>query len=242
MTQRKRHITQSARLQDKHERLMTSALQRSITALARDIQAGWDPHTSIGVLDSITGWEQRLSSIIFRYGAGATGLSGTLALENFGTKSAMDIMTDAIRVWLRGYAPARARVVSDYLRNQVDAQLASGLSGDQALASILRIINRKGSARRIARTEVHTAVERGAYLAAQSMGVRMIKEWALGNSPNHRPDHVAADGQTREIDDPFTVGGVPMDHAGDPKAPARQIVNCNCTTLYHLIINGEIRK
>ncbi len=222
--------------------MMIPALKRSIADLARDVQSSWDPQATARVRQSIATWERRLDSIMFRYSSGAAGMSGTITLENLGTKAAMDIMTEAIRVWLRGYTPQRARIISDYLRNQIDDQLASGLPNDRVLASILKIINSKGSAKRIAKTETHIAIERGAYEAAQSLGIRMVKEWALGNSANHRLDHVAADGQTREIDDPFTVGGGPMDHAGDPKAPAKQLVNCNCTTLYHLVVNGEIRK
>jgi len=239
---RKRRIKMISQLLLKHEKRMTDAIQRKLTLLAREVDARWVPNQYLLLHESVSQFERQLSSIIFRYGIHVAGESGTSALQHFSTKASMDIMMEAIREWLRGYSDQRARIITEYLRGQIQEQLSSGLSDAEIRAGVLRIINTKGSALRIARTETHTALERGAWEAARSLGVRLVKEWAAVDDVKTRPDHTAADGQTREIEEPFSVGGESMQYPGDPTASAKQVVNCRCTALYHLVVNGEIQR
>ncbi|KGI79395.1 hypothetical protein IL38_24180 [Actinopolyspora erythraea] len=46
-----------------------------------------------------------------------------------------------------------------------------------------------------------------------------------------RPSHWAAHMQVQPLDEAFQVGGVAMDHPGDPAAPPREVVNCRCSLL-----------
>ena len=171
---RKRRLKIISQTLTKHEKRMTDAIQRKLTLLAREVDARWEPHQYLLLHESVTQFERQLSSIIFRYGFHVAGESGTSALQHFSTKASMDTMMEAIRIWLRGYSTQRARIVTEYLRGQIQEQLSSGLSDDEIRAGVLRIINTKGSANRIARTETHTALERGAWEAARSLGVRLV--------------------------------------------------------------------
>lgn len=79
----------------------------------------------------------------------------------------------------------------------------------------------------IARTEtvgyVSAATKEG-YLQG---GVERI-EWIATQDDKTRPSHSAADGQTVAIGQPFSIGGVSMEHPGDPNAPVEETANCRC--------------
>ena len=239
---RRRRVRLISQTLAKHEKRMTDAINRRLALLASEVDARWGPNSQSLVFESVSNFEGALSSIIFRFGIMASGESGTSVLQHFQTKGSMETMMAAIRRWLRSYSDERAHVIADYLREQVREQFSQGLSQEEVRANVLRIVNRKGSAERIARTETHTAMERGAWEAARSLGVRLVKEWVALDDTLTRPDHSAADGQIREIDDPFTVGNESLQYPGDPTASAKQVVNCRCTALYHLVINGEIQR
>lgn len=89
-------------------------------------------------------------------------------------------------------------------------------------------------ARRIARTEAHTASQ-----AASEETVRVIepgakKQWAATLDDRTRDTHDDADNQQVELDNTFVVGGVSLRFPGDPNGPAREIVNCRCVLTYEI--------
>jgi uncharacterized protein with gpF-like domain len=95
-------------------------------------------------------------------------------------------------------------------------------------------------ATRIARTETTAALNGGQFLARQEMlseGVIEGQEWVATLDEVTRPTHIAADGQRRFGTTPFLIGGYPARYPGDPNLPARERVNCRCTTVS--IIPGE---
>lgn len=95
-------------------------------------------------------------------------------------------------------------------------------------------------AARIARTEVHTASTIGADTAARSTGLDMVKEWLAAEDHRTRESHADADGQEVGLNESFEVGGVSLEFPGDPKGPAREIINCRCAILHHPVIGGEV--
>lgn len=54
------------------------------------------------------------------------------------------------------------------------------------------------------------------------------KQWVAVLDERTRDTHWAASGQSVELAGNFLVGGVEMEFPGDPKAPAREVVNCRC--------------
>jgi len=83
---------------------------------------------------------------------------------------------------------------------------------------------------RIARTEVISASNRGV-LAAYEAGGAQSKQWVTAGDEHVRETHQAAEGQVRGVHEPFVVGAALLDHPGDPKGPAKEIVNCRCTMI-----------
>lgn len=84
----------------------------------------------------------------------------------------------------------------------------------------------------IARTESTRSVSAAAQLVYREAGVKQ-REWISATDDRTRPDHLTANGQVRNIDEPFLVGGYRMMQPGDSSlgAPVDQIVFCRCSIL-----------
>ena len=60
----------------------------------------------------------------------------------------------------------------------------------------------------------------------------MKKQWRRSGKAHSRLEHDTIDGQIREVDKPFTLGnGIELMHPRDPKAPAKETINCGCDSL-----------
>ena len=88
----------------------------------------------------------------------------------------------------------------------------------------------------IARTETHKAANTSQYTraewAAQDEGLDVVVEWISTNDSRVRDAHKNADGQKRDIGQPFNVNGEMMMHPSDPKASAANVINCRCVLGY----------
>lgn len=83
---------------------------------------------------------------------------------------------------------------------------------------------------RIARTEGHRiqqASQLDACKEAKDNGADVVKQWDATLDSRTRPEHAAADGQIRELDDYFNVGGEKMEAPGIGGS-ARNVCNCRC--------------
>lgn len=90
-------------------------------------------------------------------------------------------------------------------------------------------------AQRIARTETHGAANWSSLEEAKPLGDSLVKVWGAFPDSDTRATHLVADGQTRELDQPFDVGGFALMIPADPNAPmsaAGEVINCRCTVLY----------
>ncbi|MGW4718263.1 phage minor head protein [Nocardia sp. NPDC004260] len=90
-------------------------------------------------------------------------------------------------------------------------------------------------ARRIARTEIHGAIEGGTLAAAQAVeqagGQARFKRWLATTDERTRGTHVVADGQMVKLAEPFRVGLAELQHPGEAGGPAHEVINCRCTML-----------
>ncbi|MFN2347650.1 MAG: hypothetical protein ABR616_18305, partial [Dermatophilaceae bacterium] len=59
-----------------------------------------------------------------------------------------------------------------------------------------------------------------------------FKLWIATADDRTRPEHLSANGQCVETDEPFRVGGEGLAMPGDPSGSAGMIINCRCTILY----------
>jgi len=81
-----------------------------------------------------------------------------------------------------------------------------------------------------ARTETIRMSNAGAGALYKDWGVEK-REWLATNDARTRPEHVAASGQIRTVDQAFDVGGYSLMYPGDPSGPPDQTINCRCTIL-----------
>lgn len=168
-----------------------------------------------------------------------------------------DPPSSVIEAWLRevlrilgDVAATRIKGITDTTKQYIwfilrEAQ-SDGVGPDEAARRIRRRmpeINRS-RAKRIARTELNSTANAGTHSgvveAGRELGVEMEKVWyASPDGPESaggrvRDSHWAIHEKGVDINEPFNVGGYPMQHPGEFGAPASEVINCRCTTLYEV--------
>lgn len=91
----------------------------------------------------------------------------------------------------------------------------------------------------IARTEVNSAMNNGAYQQMKALDVPTIKEWIATNDDRTRHSHEEVDGEEIAGDAKFMVGGFPMDHPHDLNGPPSQTINCRCSLAWEIVDDEE---
>ncbi|MCB5918758.1 phage minor head protein [Mediterraneibacter faecis] len=129
-----------------------------------------------------------------------------------------------------------------YLKRSIRAELSRGIaSGSTWNEMALRIANGMNSpfrkaynnAIRIARTEGHRIQNEAALdgqHGAKKKGADIVKQWDSTLDGRTRDEHRECDGQIREIDEPFDVGGEKMQAPG-VGGSAKNVCNCRCCLL-----------
>lgn len=124
------------------------------------------------------------------------------------------------------------------IQSEMSRGIASGSTWLEIAVTIAKGMNspfRKAynNAIRIARTEGHR-IQNEAALDAQKeaakRGADIVKQWDSTLDSRTRPEHRECDGQIREIDEPFDVGGEKMQAPG-VGGSARNVCNCRCCLL-----------
>jgi len=92
----------------------------------------------------------------------------------------------------------------------------------------------------VARTETISALNAGRVdsfqavaeeLSPDELGAGFEQMWLATEDKRTRKTHREADGQRVALGAPFTVGGHDLAYPGDPDGPAREVIQCRCTTL-----------
>lgn len=93
----------------------------------------------------------------------------------------------------------------------------------------------------VARTETIGALNAGRHDAfaafADDQPAPLEQMWLSTGGSRTRPTHRRADGQRVPVGDVFIVGGAPLRFPGDPRGPAKEVIQCRCTVL--LLEPGE---
>lgn len=137
----------------------------------------------------------------------------------------------------KGYYDALGVDIKD-LKKSIKAEVSRGIATGMNYSDIARNINNVSktglsNAKRIARTEAHRiqqASTMDAQRAAKEKGADVVKMWDATLDGKTRTTHRHLDGQIREIDEDFEVGGMKA------KAPgyfgrAAEDINCRCVSL-----------
>jgi hypothetical protein len=129
------------------------------------------------------------------------------------------------------------RTTRDKIKTLVDEGLSEGAS-NREIAKDLRDTSRAVTAYRskvIAKTETHNAACFATDRAVAATGVEVEREWSAVRDARTRITHILANGQRRRQNRPFDVGGDKLDHPGDRKGRAANVVHCRCVLLYHTV-------
>lgn len=78
--------------------------------------------------------------------------------------------------------------------------------------------------------------------AMSAAGRQTYKQWWSTQDSAVRDAHRRAHGQTRPMDEKFTVGGFSMDFPGDPTAPSDLVTNCRCSVLMLSAAEGQAAR
>lgn len=87
----------------------------------------------------------------------------------------------------------------------------------------------------IARTELNSAMNNGAYAQMKALNVATVKEWIATPDDRTRESHEEVDGEEIDGDAKFMVGGFPMDHPHDLNGPPSETINCRCTLAWEIV-------
>lgn len=102
----------------------------------------------------------------------------------------------------------------------------------QRLENILGMDHRAAvRSARTATTAAECAGRLDTYKYAESLGIKLQKQWLATLDDRTRHAHRQLDGQTVDIGKNFEVDGYELEYPGDPKAPGYLIYNCRCTTI-----------
>lgn len=124
------------------------------------------------------------------------------------------------------------------LKKSISSEISRGIAGGASYNEITRNISSTTKAplsrvRTIVQTESHRiqqAARHNARVTAKSKGADIVKQWNSTLDGGTRDTHRKLDGQIRELDEPFEVGGMKAMYPGDFGDPAEDC-NCRCEAL-----------
>lgn len=117
------------------------------------------------------------------------------------------------------------------VKRSIGLSIAEGDGVDKAarrLRADWTTLNRS-RAKRIARTEIIGASNRGAVEGAAATGLNLVKEWITTRDSSARDAHIDADGQQVGLHEEFDVNGEFLSQPGDPKGSPDNVINCRCS-------------
>jgi hypothetical protein len=135
---------------------------------------------------------------------------------------------------LHNYGPTAKKRIRSALLNG----LSIGKSYDEMARDLRQALKKiYSSAITIIRTEGQAAINAGqtlAYTRAKENGVEGNEVWTSAKDERTRFDHRNVDGEKRNDEGYFVVGGEEAKYPGDPNLSAGQRINCRCSTRFEI--------
>jgi len=123
-----------------------------------------------------------------------------------------------------------AQTVQMAIQRVLTQTVAQGLSVKDASRLVRQALNKNSNnATRIVRTETTGIMNKAreeSMLHAQSKGLEIKKFWVATLDDRTRDRHAELDGETQDIDKPFTNG---LMYPGDQSGDAEDTINCRCS-------------
>lgn len=158
------------------------------------------------------------------------------------------------QAWI-GLEPIRRRIqrVTETTRENIVTRVSRGQAEGLGVAAIAKAITddipkiSRNRAALIARTETHGAANFATHETAKSTGLDLVKVWisvedgrTRALSRDDKFDHLAMDGQQREMDEPFDMprigggGSLKIMYPGEAGKPGGAVINCRCSTIHEV--------
>ena len=131
-----------------------------------------------------------------------------------------------------------AREFGSYIDGQIGLVLVGSQSQHQAMAAIKEKIELpRYRIRTIMRTnlsQIYSSAQAARMEQLKPILPGMKKRWLKSGKFHARESHRRANRQVADIEKPFLIGGVKMMRPHDPKAPAKEVINCGCTMVVYM--------
>ena len=137
-------------------------------------------------------------------------------------------------------------------KKRFTAEVTSGILQGESIGKIVNRVqnlsdaNRAGAIRnaRTAVTGAQNAGRQSSYDRSKEMDLPIRKRWIATKDNRTRHEHAMLDGQTVDLDKPFSIDGHELMFPGDPTGRANLVWNCRCTmrTVEKEGIEAESRK
>ena len=145
-------------------------------------------------------------------------------------------------VFVARAAEQASRIAATTARNiqiSVNAQLAAAegvvdnvVLGRKVGAQVARNFRVRSKAISITETQMPAEVSKETEMQVLTGSSQTAtKKWVSQGDSRVRATHLSADGQIQNINDAFNVGGASLMFPGDPSGPAREVVNCRCSSV-----------
>lgn len=128
---------------------------------------------------------------------------------------------------------------AEIIINEMVAQAAiDGLSEAHTARLIRETMFEQGAilsrfrSRVIARTESSAAAQAANMEAANASELSMRKEWVASAGERTREAHSEANGQIRNLNEPFIVDGEQLMQPSDPNGSPSNVINCRCAVVF----------
>lgn len=141
------------------------------------------------------------------------------------------LLTSDVQKALSRSALSASKEITATTKTAIGKQLSEGVFKGEAIPDLAKRVRavfddaKKSRSELIARTEVNGAFNKATLETAKGLGpaVANTKQWLATSDSRTRPEHAAADGQTRGLMEAFNVGGAHLQEPSEPR--------CRCTIL-----------
>ena len=158
-------------------------------------------------------------------------------VQEFNLGLRLDVVNEWARAELKDMAFKASQSTMDRMAGDVVGTLRDGLEDGLSIRDIRTNLGgvfedmQTHELERIARTEIHTASQKGTEMAYQEAKVE-YKQWfsasddkVRGNDPGDEADHVRLNGEITLMERPFSNG---LMYPGDKNGPIEEWINCRC--------------
>lgn len=158
--------------------------------------------------------------------------------DKIAIKANVDTYWNAVRNYMRLRTAEQvakvAKTTKKLLKSVIEKGLAEELTMTEIAANIVTVgkIANKARAMNIARTETHSIQNYSIDESVKSTGIKFTRVWSAALDERTRVEHADADGQPREQNEAFIVGGESLMYPGDPTGSPENICRCRCAIMY----------